>query len=87
MIFGWDRVSCNDFGDCHEETIVACNDFISRQLICGLYPQGGVLLGALYEDSDSWSSMRSLMVTERIPRSPDNDFADYVVTDDVLSTI
>jgi hypothetical protein len=36
MIFDWDRVSCEDFGDCPDEIVVAGIDFIGRQLFCGL---------------------------------------------------
>ena len=40
MIFGRYRISCDDFGDCHDEIAVARVDFIGRQPICGLYLQG-----------------------------------------------
>ena len=46
MIFCWDRVSCDDFGDCHDEIVVAGVDFIGRRPICGLYLQGE---GCFYE--------------------------------------
>jgi hypothetical protein len=47
MIFGRDRVSCDDFSDCHDEIAVASVDFIGRRPICGLLcAMGGVLLGA-----------------------------------------
>jgi hypothetical protein len=28
MIFGWDYVSCDDFGNCHDKIIIAGVDFI-----------------------------------------------------------
>jgi hypothetical protein len=40
MIFCRDHVSCNDFGDCHDEIAVADIDFIGRRPICGVYLQG-----------------------------------------------
>jgi hypothetical protein len=40
MIFCRDRVSYDDFGDCHDEIIVAGVDFIGRRPIYGLYLQG-----------------------------------------------
>jgi hypothetical protein len=40
MIFGRDRVFYDDFGDCHDEIVVAGVNFIDRQPICGLYLQG-----------------------------------------------
>jgi hypothetical protein len=70
MIFGRDRVSCDDFGDCHDEFAVAGVDFIGTWSICGIYLQGeGVLLGATDEDSNSGSSISSSMVVERNSRS------------------
>jgi len=99
MIFSRDRVSCDDFGDCHDETTVAGVDFIGRRPIYGLLStRGWVLLGAPtrtttspYEDSNSGSSISSLMVAERNSRSSSDDFVAYVVTDnatvDILSAI
>jgi hypothetical protein len=46
MIFGWDCVSCDDFSDCHDEIVVAGVNFIGRQLIYGLYLQGGNASGS-----------------------------------------
>ena len=40
MIFSRDRVSCDDFGDCHDEIAIAGVDFIGRRPICGLCLQG-----------------------------------------------
>jgi hypothetical protein len=40
MILGRDRISYDDFGDCHDESAVVGVDFIDRQPICGLYLQG-----------------------------------------------
>jgi hypothetical protein len=40
MVFDWDRVSCDDFDDCHDEVAVAGIDFIGRRLSCGHYLQG-----------------------------------------------
>jgi hypothetical protein len=40
MIFYRDRVSCDDFGDCHDEITVAGVDFIGKWSIYGLYLQG-----------------------------------------------
>ena len=40
MIFGRDHMSCDDFGDCHDEISVAGVDFIGRRPIYGLYLQG-----------------------------------------------
>jgi hypothetical protein len=48
MISGQNRVSYNDFGDCHDEITVAGIDFIGTRPICGLYPQGE---GCFYEDN------------------------------------
>ena len=38
--FWWDRVSCDDFGDCYDEIVVAGVDFIGGWPIYGLYLQG-----------------------------------------------
>ena len=38
MIFYRDRVSCNGFGDCHDEIIVVGVDFIDRRPSGGHYP-------------------------------------------------
>ena len=40
MIFGQDRVSYDDFDDCHNEISIADIDFISKRPIYGLYLQG-----------------------------------------------
>jgi hypothetical protein len=40
MIIGQDLVSCNAFGDCHDEITDARIDFIGRRSICGPYFQG-----------------------------------------------
>jgi hypothetical protein len=40
MISGRDRVSYDDFGDCHDEIAVASVDFIGKRPICGLYSHG-----------------------------------------------
>jgi hypothetical protein len=45
MIFCRDRVSYDDFGDCHDEIIVAGVDFIGKWSIYGLYLQGEPLRG------------------------------------------
>jgi hypothetical protein len=88
MIFGGDRISCDDFGDRHDEITVAGGDFIGRRPICGLYLQGeGVLLGASNEDSYSGSSISSLMVVERKSRFRDDESASYVVPDDATADI
>jgi len=51
MILDRDRVSCDDFSDCHNKISVAGIDLIGRQLILWLYLQGeGVLLVASNED-------------------------------------
>jgi hypothetical protein len=39
MIFGRDRISYDDFSDCHDEIAIAGVDFIGKQPICGLYLQ------------------------------------------------
>ena len=39
MIFGQDRVSCDEFGDCHDEIAIAGINFIGRLPICCLYLQ------------------------------------------------
>jgi hypothetical protein len=39
MIFGRDRVSCDDFDDCDKIAVVGV-DFIGRWPICGLYLKG-----------------------------------------------
>jgi hypothetical protein len=41
MIFTWDGVSSDDFGDCHDKIVVASINFIGRQPIFGLYLQEG----------------------------------------------
>jgi hypothetical protein len=40
MIFGRDHVSCDDFGDCHDEIGVVGVDFIGSRLIYDFYLQG-----------------------------------------------
>jgi hypothetical protein len=40
MIFGRDRVTYDDFGDCHDEIVVAGVNFIVRRSVCGPYLQG-----------------------------------------------
>ena len=40
MILSLDRVSCDDFGDCHDEITVAGVDFIGKRPICDLCLQG-----------------------------------------------
>jgi hypothetical protein len=39
MNFSRDRVSCDDFGDCHDEIAVAGVDFIITRPICFLHRQ------------------------------------------------
>ena len=46
-----------------------------------------MLLGALYEDSDSGSSISSAMVAKRNSRSPGDDSAAYIVPDDATADI
>ena len=59
MIFGRYRISCDDFGDCHDEIAVARVDFIGRQPICGLYLQQKGCFRAL-STGTATSSHRSL---------------------------
>jgi len=40
MISYPDRVSCDDFDDCHDKIMVAGIDFIDKRTICGLYLLG-----------------------------------------------
>ena len=40
MIFGRDRVPCDDFDDCHDEIAAAGIDFIGKRPIYGHYLQG-----------------------------------------------
>jgi hypothetical protein len=40
MIFNWDHVFYDDFGDCHDKIAIAGIDFIGRRPVCGLYLQG-----------------------------------------------
>ena len=69
MIFGRYRISCDDFGDCHDEIAVARVDFIGRQPICGLLSATeGVLQGASNGDSYFGSSISSSMVAKRESR-------------------
>ena len=69
MIFGRRRVSCDDFGHCHDEIAVAGVDFIDRRPIYDLYLKGRGASGSPYEDNDSGSSISSSMAAERISRS------------------
>jgi hypothetical protein len=65
MIFDRDRVSCYDFGDCHDEIAVAGVDFIGiGQFVVFICKGSGASLGASYKDNDSRSSISSSMVTE-----------------------
>jgi len=59
MIFGWDRVSSDDF-NCYDKIVIADVNFIGRRPICGLYIyMGREASGSLYEDNDSESSISS----------------------------
>jgi hypothetical protein len=79
MIFDQDRVSYNDFGDCHDEIATAGVNFIGRQPIVAFIYKGRVLLGAPYEDNDSGSSISSSMVLERNLSSRGDESAAYIV--------
>jgi hypothetical protein len=79
-------VSCDDFGDCHDKIIVAHVDFIVRRPICGLYLQEEGCFWT-YEESDSGSSISSLMVAERKLRSRGDESTSYVVPDDATADI
>ena len=92
MIFGRYRISCDDFGDCHDEIAVARVDFIGRQPICGLVSATeGVLQGASNGDSYFGSSISSSMVAKRESRLEGDVSASYIVPDDatvdILSSI
>jgi hypothetical protein len=40
MIFGFDLVICDDFGDCHDMVVIAGIDMNDSQPICGHYLLG-----------------------------------------------
>jgi hypothetical protein len=61
MIFGWDLVTCDDFGDCHDEVTIAddhvtCDDFgdCYDEAYLHYLQEEGVLLNTPREDSNSW---------------------------------
>jgi hypothetical protein len=62
MIFGLDRMSYDDFSDCHDEIVVAGVDFIGKRPIYGIYLQGEGASSSPYEDIDFGSSISSSMV-------------------------
>jgi len=85
MIFGRDRVSCDDFGDCHDEIAVAGIDFY--QQVANLWPlsiggrgaSGSHLRGQRLHVIDPIIDM---MVAERNSMSQDDESTSYVVPDD-----
>ena len=87
MFFGWDCVSCDDSAIATIRS--ALQALIHRQVV-NLWPlstREEVHLGSPYEDSDSGSSISSLMVAERNSRSPGDDSAAYAVPNDVTVDI
>ena len=86
MISGRERLSCNDFGDCHDKIIVAGVDFIGRRPICGLYLPGEGCFRAL----PTWTTTlghRSVRRWSRRVRFGGDVSASYVVSDDATVDI
>ena len=83
MIFGRDRVSCDDFGNCHDEIVIAVVDFIGRWPTCGLYLQGRPQWGQLLWDID----LIAVGHGERKSRFGGYEFASYAIPDDATADI
>jgi len=73
MISDQDLVTCDDFGDCHEDIAIIGIDFIDRRLICGHY-----LLGTPNEDSFFEYSISLSIVAERKSRIIGNESVAYI---------
>ena len=74
MIFGRGVVTCDDFGDCHDEVTVAGVDLsICDQFVAIICKGRSVLLGIPNEDSYFGSSILSSMVAQRKSRIRGNE--------------
>jgi hypothetical protein len=89
MIFCQDCVSCDDFGDCHDEITISCVDFIGRWPIYDLYLQGEkcfweppTTIATLSHRSHRRWSRREIQSRSRGDKS-----ASYVVPDDATADI
>ena len=87
MIFGPDRIFCDDFGDFHDKIAVAASiSSASGQFMAFICKERGAS-GSPYEDNDFGSSISSSIVAERNSRSRGDESVAYVVPDDATADI